>query len=246
MKLNPRTSPLIVALDVPDQSAAEHLVAKLGDLVSFYKVGLELFASGTGVQLVKELSEHSKQVFADFKLFDIPATVGRAAARIADTGATYLSVHGQDAMLAAAVEHSGNTKVLAVTVLTSLDQSDLRDLGFNCDFTSLAVARARRAWALGCAGVVCSVLEVAAIRAEIGAEAVIVTPGIRELGQAVADQARSAGIAKALQAGANHVVVGRAIRDASSPRAAAAALLKQVAAEWAAPDPSPRHKTGGT
>ncbi|MGB0514029.1 MAG: orotidine-5'-phosphate decarboxylase, partial [Wenzhouxiangellaceae bacterium] len=156
---------LIFALDVPDVHQARALIETLGDHVTFYKLGLELFLSGAYFELVGALKDAGKKVFADLKLFDVPATVGRAVAQLAGQRVDFITVHGQDAMLAAAAQQKGACKVLAVTALTSLDRGDLDDLGFQCDVASLVLSRARRALKLGCDGVISSGLEVPALRA---------------------------------------------------------------------------------
>jgi orotidine-5'-phosphate decarboxylase len=170
---------LIVALDVASGKLAKKLVNELGDSVFFYKVGLELLMSGDFFDLVQWLRERDKQVFADIKFFDVPETVKKAAAQVKRLGVAFVTAHGNDDILKAVVEVKGDTKVLAVTVLTSLDKNDLRDLGFACDIEALVLSRARRALALGCDGVISSGLEVSKLRQTLGAQFLIVTPGIR-------------------------------------------------------------------
>ena len=220
---------LIFALDVPDTDRARALIERLGDDVTFYKLGLELFLSGGYFELVDELKQAGKKVFADLKLFDVPATVGRAVAQLARRNVDFLTVHGQDAMLAAAAEHKGRSRVLAVTALTSLDQGDLDDLGFACDVEALVLSRARRALALGCDGVISSGLEVPALRRGVDPALVVVCPGIRPVAN-VDDQKRTLSVEQAFAAGADYIVVGRPIRDADDPRAAAADLQRTIAA----------------
>ncbi len=220
---------LIFALDVPDTDRARALIERLGDDVTFYKLGLELFLSGGYFELVDELKQAGKKVFADLKLFDVPATVGRAVAQLARRNVDFLTVHGQDAMLAAAAEHKGRSRVLAVTALTSLDQGDLDDLGFACDVEALVLSRARRALALGCDGVISSGLEVPALRGGVDPALVVVCPGIRPVAN-VDDQKRTLSVEQAFAAGADYIVVGRPIRDADDPRAAAADLQRTIAA----------------
>ena len=228
---NPRDR-LIVALDVPGAAAALTLADALGDSVSFYKIGLELFAAGEGRAAMDALLARGKRVFADLKLFDVPETVARAAARVADSGADFLTVHGNDAMMAAAAgAKGGRLKILAVTALTSLDSGDLRALGFQCDPAELVLSRARRALALGCDGVVSSGLEVAALRSGAGKELIVVTPGVRPLeNRAEDDQKRIVTPGQAIRAGADHIVVGRPIRAAANPRSAAEAIHEEIAA----------------
>lgn len=218
---------LIFALDVPDAARARALVEALGDHVTFYKLGLELFLSGAYFELVDELKAAGKKVFADLKLFDVPATVGRAVAQLARQNVDFLTVHGQDAMLAEAAANKGRSRVLAVTALTSLDQGDLDDLGFACDVSDLVLSRARRALKLGCDGVISSGLEVPALRAGVDPALVVVCPGIRPVAN-VDDQKRTMSVEQAFAAGADHIVVGRPIRDAEQPAAAAASIRKEI------------------
>jgi len=225
---------LIFALDVPDIAAAKALVTRLGDTVNFYKIGLEL-ASGPGYfDLLAWLLERDKKVFADLKLYDIPATVGGAVRQLARSGATFLTVHGDRAITAAAAAEKGpSLKVLAVTVLTSIGEADLRDMGIERPLAELVEARARIALASGCDGVIASGLEAARLRAALGPDALIVTPGIRPAGDLGGDdQRRVVTAAKAFRAGADHIVVGRPIRDAADPYAAAAAIQDEIAAAF--------------
>jgi len=219
---------LIFALDVPDAARARALIAALGENVTFYKLGLELFLSGAYFELIDELKAAGKKVFADLKLFDVPATVGRAVAQLARQRVDFLTVHGQDAMLAAAAENKGRARVLAVTALTSLDQGDLDDLGFDCDVASLVLSRARRALQLGCDGVISSGLEVPALRAGVDPALLVVCPGIRPVAN-TDDQKRTLSVERAFAAGADYIVVGRPIRDAEDPAAAAGAIQKKIA-----------------
>ena len=220
--------PVIVALDLPNAAEAEKLVERINGATDFFKIGLELFASGEGVRLLERLAGRGLAIFADLKFFDIPATVGRATARIADAGAAFVSVHGQDAMLEEAVAAAGSTGVLAVTALTSLTARDMQELGFSCDIQDLATSRARRATQIGCAGAVCSPLEAARVRQAVGTAAAVVTPGIRARAAGKDDQARTADIAAAVRSGASHVVVGRPVRDADDPARAVQDLIEQA------------------
>ncbi|MGY6554773.1 MAG: orotidine-5'-phosphate decarboxylase [Wenzhouxiangella sp.] len=227
----PTRERLIFALDVPDLDKAMHLVDTLDDAVVFYKIGLELFMSGAYFELAAELKGRGKRVFADLKLFDIPATVGRAVAQLAKHNLDFLTVHGNDAMLKAAVAERGETGILAVTALTSLDRGDLDDLGFACDIEALVLSRARRALALGCAGVISSGLEAQALRREVDHALAVICPGIRPLDndeQNIGDQKRTLTASQAFAAGADYVVVGRPIRDAAEPRQAALALQSEI------------------
>lgn len=219
---------LIFALDVPDIERAMAYVDNLDDQVVFYKLGLEFFLSGSFFELAEELHRRDKKVFADLKLFDIPATVGRAVAQLARRGVDFITVHGNDAMLAEAVANRGGSRILAVTALTSLDRGDLDDLGFDCDVGALVLSRARRALSLGCDGVVSSGLEVTALRAGADPALVVVVPGVRPVANTADDQKRTLDVDAALTAGADYLVVGRPIRDAAHPAGAAADLQRQI------------------
>jgi len=224
------TDRLIAALDVPEAADAQTLVERIGDAVSFYKIGMELCMAPGFFDLLDWLRTQDKQVFVDLKFFDIPETVGRAVARLSKCGAQFCTVHGnQSIMMAAAQAKSNGMKVLAVTALTSLDRGDLDDLGFKCDVESLVLSRARRALAAGCDGVVSSGLEVERLRAEAPSELIVVTPGIRPVENTNEDQKRVMTPARALAAGADYLVVGRPIRDAADPRAAALAIQAEIA-----------------
>ncbi len=220
---------LIFALDVADAQSARSLINTLGDSVGFYKIGLELFLSGDYFELAAELKARGKRVFADLKLFDIPPTVGRAVAQLARHEVDFLTVHGNDAMLEAAVANRGNTGILAVTALTSLDRADLDDLGFDCDIGSLVLSRAKRALALGCTGVISSGLEARALRDSVDHALVVVCPGIRPVDN-IDEQKRTLSAARAFEAGADYIVVGRPIRDAADPKAAAEGLHAEIEA----------------
>jgi len=227
--INPRDR-LIFALDVPDAAAARQLVEQLGDSVSFYKVGLELMAAGGYFELIEWLLKRNKKVFADLKLFDVPATVSRAVSLLASRGITFLTVHGNQGIMEAAAAAKGELKILAVTVLTSLDRGDLDDLGFKCDVEALVLSRARRALEAGCDGVVASGLELPAMRRAIDSRLLVVTPGIRPVENRPSDdQKRVVTVEQAFADGANYIVVGRPIRDAKDPRAAAEAIQQTIA-----------------
>jgi orotidine-5'-phosphate decarboxylase len=227
----PANERLIVALDVADASAAGALVVKLGDAATFYKIGLELLMAPGFFDLLNWLSAEQKKVFVDLKFFDIPETVARAVRNLAERGADFCTVHGnQSIMEAAAKAKSGKLRVLAVTALTSLDRGDLDDMGFQCDVGELVLSRARRALAAGCDGVVSSGLEVTRLKQEIGGKLVCVTPGIRPVDNRVeSDQKRVMTPAAAIKAGADYIVVGRPIRDAADPRAAAESIQQEIA-----------------
>lgn len=225
-----RAERLIVALDVPAAADARRLVERLGDAVSFYKVGLELFMSGEAFELIAWLKGAGKKVFADFKLFDVPETVASAVRSLARHGADFATVHGNQAIMEAAGREKGAMKILAVTALTSLDRGDLDDLGFACDVETLVLSRARRALEAGCDGVVSSGLEAPALRRELGGRVLVVTPGIRPVeNRLVDDQKRTVDAAQAFKNGADYIVVGRPIRSAPDPRAAALAVQATIA-----------------
>ena len=222
---------VFVALDVADVEQARALVRQLGDAVQCYKVGLELVFGG-GIAFAEELKRQGKTVFLDMKLLDIGATVEKAAANIARLGFDYLTVHGTDAKtMDAAVRGRGTSslKLLAVTVLTSLDQADLRQQGITSKSPAdLVLHRALLAQEAGFDGVIASGLEARGVRAMTGGDFLIVTPGIRLAGGAANDQARVVTPADAIQNGATHLVVGRPITAAANPAAAAAAVLSEV------------------
>jgi orotidine-5'-phosphate decarboxylase len=226
---------LIFAMDVPDCDAAMALAEELGDAVTFYKLGLELMMSGRYFELLDWMLARDRKVFCDLKFFDIPATVGSAVRQLKDRGASFVTVHGNQSIMEAAAENKGDTlKVLGVTVLTSLDRGDLDDLGFDCDISALVLSRARRALEAGCDGVISSGLEVPKLRESVDDKLVVVTPGIRPVdNKPVGDQKRVVTVETAFENGADHIVVGRPIRDAESPRAAAEAIQATIAAEVA-------------
>ena len=221
---------LIVALDVPEAEAAKALVRQLGDAVSFYKIGLELFMAGNYFELLDWLVKQNKKVFVDLKFFDVPETVRSAVRALAGSGATFATVHGNQAIMEAAAKDKGALKILAVTVLTSLDRGDLDDLGFACDVEKLVLSRARRALETGIDGIVSSGLEAPMIRRELGQKLLVVTPGIRPVENKPADdQKRTVDVAQAFENGADYIVVGRPIRQAPDPRAAAEAVQRTIA-----------------
>lgn len=225
---------LIFAMDVPDCDRARALADELGDAVTFYKIGLELMMSGGYFELLDWLLARDKKIFADLKFFDIPATVGSAVRQLKDRGASYVTVHGNQSIMEAAAENKGeNLKVLAVTVLTSLDRGDLDDLGFQCDVGALVLSRAKRALESGCDGVISSGLEAPKLREFIDNRLLVITPGIRPVdNKPTGDQKRVVSVAQAFINGADHIVVGRPIRDAENPRAAAEAIQSSIAAQF--------------
>jgi orotidine-5'-phosphate decarboxylase len=227
----PTRDRLIFALDVADIARARDLIHTLGDSVTFYKLGLEFFLSGSYFELAAELRGLGKKIFADLKLFDIPATVASAVRQLARHEVHVCTVHGNDSMLRAAADAEGDTRVLAVTALTSLDQGDLDDLGFQCDARTLVLSRARRALECGCDGVVSSGLEVPALRESVDDALITVCPGIRPIHNDESDdQQRVVTPGRAIASGADYLVVGRPIRDAADPRAAAESIQSEIAA----------------
>jgi orotidine-5'-phosphate decarboxylase len=221
---------LIFALDVPGYDEATATVDRLGEAVSFYKIGLEVLMSGDYRRIADALRDAGKKLMVDLKLFDVPETVARAVGQLAKVEATFATVHGNDEMLRAAVAAGDGVGILAVTVLTSLDRGDLRDLGFDVDPERLVLSRARRAIELGCVGVVSSGLEAAALRREHGHGFLVVTPGIRPVDNvAVDDQKRTVDVEEAFQKGADYIVVGRPISKADDPRAKAEEIQQRIA-----------------
>lgn len=226
----PRAERLIVALDVPTPAEARALVEKLGDAAKFYKVGLELFMAGGYFELIDWLTARGNKVFADLKLYDIPETVRRAVANLRGRGATFLTVHGHRSVMQAAAQEKGDMKILAVTVLTSFDQRDLDEMGATRTTEQLVLARARGAVETGCDGVISSGLEAERLKAEFKDRLLVVTPGIRPVQNKPADdQKRTVDVAQAFAAGADYIVVGRPIRQAADPRAAAQAIQDTIA-----------------
>lgn len=230
-------SRLIVALDLSDRRAAEALVARLDGRVDSFKIGYQLAYGGDGLALGRELIAAGKKIFFDLKLLDIPATVGRGVEAIARTGATMLTVHAYPQAMVAAVRaaRGSELRLLAVTVLTSMDAGDLRDAHYDLSPGDLVRRRAEEARQTGMGGVVCSPIDAAAARAVVGPDLAVVTPGIRPAGAGKDDQKRVASPAEALAAGASHLVVGRVITQADDPRAAADALLSEMTRAAAAP-----------
>ncbi len=222
---------LIVALDLPSVEAAEALVDRLGDAVTFYKIGYQLAFAG-GLALAEKLIWNGRQVFLDLKLHDIAYTVEMAAASVARMGATFLSVHGYPQTMKAAVDGRGdsNLRIVAVTVLTSYDDTDLAAAGYDFTVAELVAERAAQARDIGVDGLVCSGEEVETLRAMVGQSMVLVTPGIRPFGAAAADQKRVKTPFEAITAGADYIVVGRPVVEATDPRTAAEAIIAEIAA----------------
>ena len=233
-KAIPPAERLICALDMPSSTTARQLVETLGDTVRFYKIGLELFMAGGYFELIEWLRAHDKKIFVDLKFFDVPETVRSAVRQLKPYGATFTTVHGNDAILRAAVdaaqESDDKLGILAVTALTSLDQADLDDLGFACNLKALVLSRARRSLAIGCRGVISSGLEAAELREHLGDRLLIITPGIRPvLNRPKDDQKRTMDVEDAFLNGADYIVLGRLIRQAPDPQAAAAAIQQRIA-----------------
>jgi orotidine-5'-phosphate decarboxylase len=225
---------LIVALDLPDIALAKAMVEELGDSVIFYKVGMELFMSGDYFGFIEWLKQQNKKVFVDLKFFDISETVGRAIRALSTKGVDLATIHGNDAIMEAAAANKGDLKVLAVTVLTSLDRGDLDDLGFQCDVRELVLSRAKRALQIGCDGIVSSGLEVSMIREQLGEKLLVITPGIRPVeNRAEDDQKRVVGVEQAFTNGADYIVVGRPIRDAEDRKAMAEKIQQQILSVFA-------------
>jgi orotidine-5'-phosphate decarboxylase len=220
---------LIVALDVPSLDGAQAMVALLGNAVSFYKIGYQLAFAG-GLDYARKLAQSGKRVFLDLKLHDIGNTVAAGVKSVAGLGASFLTVHAYPQVMAAAVaarEH--NLRILAVTVLTSLNDGDLKEAGYATTVAELAARRAAQARDIGVDGLVCSPQEAANLRRIIGAELTLVTPGIRPAGSGAGDQKRVATPAAAIAAGADYLVVGRPIIAAPAPKAAAEAIIAEIA-----------------
>ena len=222
-------SPVIVALDLESGTEARALIAALGDSASFYKVGLELYTS-TGVEFVRELKAQGHRVFLDLKLYDIGETVMRAVAQVVRLGVDFLTIHGSNAVMQAAVAGKGDAplQLLAVTVLTSFDESDLRQLGYPCPVSELVELRVRNAMEAGVDGIVCSPVEVSRVRSVAGPGAILVTPGVRSMGAAVGDQKRVASPAEAIANGADYLVIGRQVTRAADPRGEMLRILKEI------------------
>ena len=221
---------LIVALDLPGTAPAEAMIARLGDSVTFYKIGYQLGYAG-GLSLVHQLTEAGKKVFVDLKLHDIGNTVARGVESLSALGATFLTVHAYPQTMKAAVEARAGSrlKILAVTVLTSYDDADLDAAGYRLSVSELVEARARQAQALGVDGLVCSPEEAAALRKIVGRSMSLVTPGIRPAGTASGDQKRIMTPQRAIAAGADYLVVGRPVVEAADPKAAAEAIQAEIA-----------------
>lgn len=236
-KAIPLNQRIIFALDVPAPSEARLWVEKLDQQIKFFKVGLELFLSA-GFSMVDWIIKRDLSVMLDLKFFDVPQTVASAVRQLEGRGITYTTVHGNDAILRAAAEAKKEVKILAVTVLTSLDQGDLNDLGFPCSPETLVLSRARRALQVGCDGVVASGLEAPKIRQDLGSRLFVVVPGVRPVQNQGDDQKRVVDIKSAFLNGADQVVIGRPIRQASDPSALIQTMQDQITAIFSGPTPS--------
>lgn len=223
----PARERLIFALDVATRSEALVWIDRLGDSVQFYKIGMELLTSGEYFQVLDDLAQRGKRIFVDLKFFDVPATVASAVKGLTRYPVDFCTIHGNNAMLKAAAEVKGHIKLLGVTALTSLDEQDLADLGFQCDARTLVLSRARAALAVGCDGVVSSGLEASDLRREIDHRLIVVCPGIRPIANSD-DQKRTVDVRQAFENGADYIVIGRPIRNADDPRAAAEAVQQTI------------------
>lgn len=225
----PQNERLIFALDVPTTDEAERLVDMLGDSVQFYKLGLEIFMAGGYYELLEKLTKRGKKAFVDLKFFDVAETVASAVRQLRGKGATFATVHaGNDDVLRAVCREKGGTKILAVTVLTSLDNADLKDLGFEVDAEELVLSRAKRSLALGCDGVISSGWEAEGLRDNLGDNFLIVVPGIRPVAN-VDEQKRTVDVEDAFLKGADYIVVGRPIRNDPDPKKAAQDIQNRIA-----------------
>ena len=222
---------LIIALDLPATSQAEALVKRLGDTVTFYKIGYQLGFAG-GLSMVRRLTDSGKKVFVDLKLHDIGNTVARGVESLSSLGATFLTVHAFPQTMRAAVEARGKTgpRILAVTVLTSYDETDVQAAGYRLSVAELVAMRARQAKELGVDGIVCSAEEAASLREIVGDQMCLVTPGIRPAGTASGDQKRIMTPSRAIAAGSDYLVVGRPVVEAADPRLAAESIQAEIAA----------------
>jgi len=218
---------LIFALDVPEVKEAKDIVSELDESVNFYKIGMELLMTGKYFELLNWLVDNDKKVFVDLKFFDVPETVGRTIARLSDYGATFATVHGNQALMEKAAQNKKNLKILAVTALTSLDRGDLDDLGFDCNIQDLVISRAKRAFEAGCDGVVSSGLEVPFLREYVDNKLIAVTPGIRPVANDD-DQKRVVDVATAFKSGSDYIVVGRPIKSADNRYKAASDIQKII------------------
>jgi orotidine-5'-phosphate decarboxylase len=229
MKPIPLNKRIIFALDVETAQEARSWVEQLKPRIKFFKVGLQLFLAG-GFEIVDWILKRDCEVMLDLKFFDVPQTVALAVKQVAGRGVSFTTVHGNDAMLQAAAEAKGELKILAVTVLTSLDRGDLNDLGFQCSPEELVLSRARRALEIGCDGVVSSGLEAPRLRHELGDNFLVVVPGVRPVENRTDDQKRIVTVEDAFRNGADHVVIGRPIQRVDDPLGMVETLQGQIRA----------------
>lgn len=226
----PRRERLIVALDVATPAEARALAEKIGDAAAFYKIGLELASAPGYLELLSWLAARGNKVFADLKFYDIPETVRRAVANMSRSGATFLTVHAHRSVMEAAAKEKGAMKILAVTVLTSFDKRDIEEMGGSGEVSDLVLKRAQGAVDTGCDGVISSGLEASKLKAAFGSKLLVITPGIRPATNKPSDdQKRTVNVAQAFANGADYIVVGRPIRDAADPRAAAQGIQQTIA-----------------
>ncbi len=234
LKNIPSRERLIFAMDVPDANQARRLADRLGDSVQFYKLGLELFMAGEYFELLDWMAGKGKKIFVDLKFYDVPATVAAAVRRLRNRGVTFTTVHGNRSIMEAAAQVKGDVQILAVTVLTSLSDADLQEMGYSGRVDDLVVARARTALEVGCDGVISSGLEAQQLRQNLDPRLVVVTPGIRPAQNRPADdQKRVVSVEEAFSWGADYIVVGRPIRNAADPRAAAEGIQATIATVFA-------------
>jgi orotidine-5'-phosphate decarboxylase len=229
---------IIFALDVPTTDEAKSWVRKLQDHVKFYKVGLQLFLAG-GFHIVDWIVKRDLEVMLDLKFYDIPQTVSLAVSQLNGRGVSLTTVHGNREIMKAAAQSKRDLKILAVTVLTSMNESDLRELGYATTVEDLVLSRARQALEAGCDGVVASGREIASIRTEIGNDLLIVTPGVRPFAEPEDDQKRTVDVGQAISLGADHVVIGRPIRDAQEPISLVNTMKKAIVLALAEQENSP-------
>ena len=220
---------LIFALDVPTVDEARNLVEKLGDSIQFYKLGLEIFMAGGYYETIEGLTRAGKKIFVDLKFFDVPNTVASAVRQLVKYKPKFASVHGNDRILADACKEKGEIQILAVTVLTSLDQADIEALGFHVKIEDLVYSRAERAIKLGCDGVISSGIEVPRLRHGLGKGVTVVVPGIRPIQNNNDDQKRTVDVEEAFEKGADYIVIGRPIKDAKNPKEAAENIQARIA-----------------
>jgi orotidine-5'-phosphate decarboxylase len=227
-KIDPRDR-MIVALDLPSVTDAQAMIGKLGGSVTFYKIGMELVYAG-GLDLVRQLSSNGKKVFLDLKLHDIPNTVEKATQRVADLGATFLTVHAFPQTMKAALKGKGSSslQILGVTVMTSYDDSDLIEAGYAMGVRDLVAHRAQQAKIIGIDGLILSPEEVGSMRTLVGSSLTLITPGIRPKGSEKGDQKRVMTPGEAISAGADYLVIGRPITSAGDPEAVANVVVDEI------------------